>query len=379
MDNSVWYSKHKSYKSLQDFPVLEKKQLIESLKDIATVAEGKGLVSFTGGTTGASLKVIYTKQDMQERFAILDSFRYQYGYILGKKTAWFSGKNIVRNKDLVKGVCYRDDFINNVRFFSTFHVAEKNFRIYWDAFNQFAPEFLVGFPSSVYELCSMAKARGLKYQGKVTCFFPTAETVLQMHRDFIGEVLGCPLVDQYASSEGAPFILQCQQGHMHLQPLTGVFEVVDENLQPSAEGELLVTSFTTHGTPLIRYRIGDRVKMTANDFQCPCGCAFPVVEKIEGRTLDYVLSPDNGKVNLGNISNSTKNIRGIICFQVVQDCLDKIMVYVVASKDFDTKEQVKFENALAERVGQKMEIDINLVADIPREKSGKFRIVKNLL
>lgn len=223
------------------------------------------------------------------------------------------------------------------------------------------------------------KGARAKISGQNNLFFPTAETVLPMHRDVIGEVLGCPLVDQYASSEGAPFILQCHQGHMHLQPLTGVFEVVDENLQPSAEGELLVTSFTTHGTPLIRYRIGDRVKMAASDFQCPCACAYPVVEKIEGRTLDYVLSPDNGKVNLGNISNSTKNIRGIICFQVVQECLEMVIVYVVASKSFDSKERVRFRDALAERFGQNMAIDIKLVTEIPREKSGKFKIVKNLL
>ena len=36
-----------------------------------------------------------------------------------------------------------------------------------------------------------------------------------------------------------------------------MFEVVDENMQPATEGEILVTSFITHGTPLIRYRIGD--------------------------------------------------------------------------------------------------------------------------
>lgn len=78
---------------------------------------------------------------------------------------------------------------------------------------------------------------------------------------------------------------------MHIQPLTGVFEVVDENMQPAQEGEILVTSFTTEGTPLIRYRIGDRITLIPKDKQCACGSCFPLVEKIEGRSTDYIFSP----------------------------------------------------------------------------------------
>ena len=379
VNKSQAYSKFKNYSSLNDFPVLKKEQIIKNLNDYITVNEKDAVVSLTGGTTGASMKVLYTKENTQERHALLDHFRAQYGYKLGEKCAWFSGKNIVTEKDLKKGICYRDDYINKIRFFSTFHITEKNFDVYWGAFCKFAPEYMVGFPSSVYELCSMAAARGLKLENTVKAFFPTAETLLPVHREVIGSVLGCKIADQYASSEGAPFILECEQGGLHIHPLTGVFEVVDENLQPAQEGEILVTSFTTEGTPLIRYRIGDRIKLAPEGAKCACGSCFPLVEKIEGRSTDYILSPTHGKVNLGNISNSTKGVEGIIQFQVIQEAVDSVEVLVVASSAFNEKEENKFIAALAERFGPQLLIKVQTVAGIPKEKSGKFRIVKNLL
>lgn len=377
--NSKWYNNFRGYQSLSDFDILLKNNVIENLDTITTVNEKNAVVSLTGGTTGASMKVLYTKDNIQERNALLDHFRAQYGYKLGKRCAWFSGKNIITDKDLKKGICYKDDYINRIRFFSTFHITDANFDVYWKAFCKFAPEFMVGFPSSVYEICSMAATRGLKLENTVKAFFPTAETLLPIHRDVIQSVLGCKIADQYASSEGAPFILECEEGRLHIHPLTGIFEVVDDNLQPAQEGEVLVTSFTTEGTPLIRYRIGDRIVLAPKDKQCACGSVFPMVEAIEGRSTDYILSSSHGKVNLGNISNSTKGVKGVISFQVVQEKLDKVDVLIVATEAFDNKHREKFKSALTERFGRNMSINMNIVDNIPKEKSGKFRVVKNNL
>lgn len=378
VQNSPWYANFEG-KSLSEFPVLEKQDLISHLDKIKTVEERDAIASLTGGTTGASMKVLYTKDNIQERFAILDSFRKKHGYSLGDKVAWFSGKNLATENDVLKGKCYRDDYVNNIRFFSTFHINEKNFDSYWRALENQGPDFIVGFPSSVYDICEVAYRKGLRLSKRVNVFFPTAEVVLPKHREVIGDVLGCRLVDQYASSEGAPFILECESGHLHIHPLTGIFEVVDENMKHAREGELLVTSFSTQGTPLIRYRIGDRVSLANPDFQCPCGSSFPVVNKIEGRSSDYVFSPQNGRVNLGNISNSTKDVPGIVCFQIEQRVPDEVTIIMVTLPSYDDAANSKFVQALRDRLGDSMRILIEQVDEIPREKSGKFRIVKNYL
>lgn len=375
---SPWYKEYLG-RSLSEYPILKKVDIVNNLRDIATISEKGAHISLTGGTTGASLRVIYTAGNIQERNAILDHFRAKYGYNLGKKCAWFSGKNIASEKDVEMGLCYRDDYFNRIRFFSTFHLTDKNFDVYWRAFCKFAPEFVVGFPSSVFELCSMASSRGLRLDDTVKVFFPTAETVLPAHRNVIKSVLGCRILDQYASSEGAPFILECEEGGLHIHPLTGIFEVVDENLQSAQEGEILVTSFTTEGTPLIRYRIGDRIRLGSEETQCPCGSKFPFVERIEGRAADFLLSPTHGKVSSANIGNSTKGVNGIIQFQIVQEKLDCVQVLIVRSHKFDSDQSAKFKAALIDRLGPRLNIDLQVVESISKERSGKSRLVKCLV
>lgn len=367
-----------SIDDLKQLPFLEKIDLVNRLLEITTIDESDAIVSYTGGTTGASMKVYYDKQSMQERFAYLDNFRAQYGYELGEKVAWFSGKNLLSDRDLNNNRYHKDDYINKVRFFSTFHITAESAQYYFASLQQFKPRFLVGFPSSVLRICKFAESQGLKYEGKIEVFFPTAEMVTQEHREVIGRVLGCQLVDQYASSEGAPFIFECSAGNLHIDITSGVFEVLDGDGNDAEQGELVVTSFSTHGTPLIRYRVGDRLVLSSKS-ACSCGSSFPIADKIEGRRDDFIVSPTHGEVNLGNLSNSTKGIAGIISFQIEQKELNAVTVRVVSSQEFDKGQRSLFESALAERLGDQVKITLLDVTEIPVEKSGKFRIIKNML
>lgn len=364
---------------LQGFPVLEKQTLITDFDRIATIKAGDGIASYTGGTTGASMKVLYTVSDTQKRMATLNWFRGLTGWSLGRRTAWFSGKTIVRDQDIANGICHRDDWLTKTRFFSTFHVTDKNFDVYWRALIHFDPEFIVGFPSSLSDILAVARNRGLKYPHKVTAIYPTAETVLPHHRELFREMLGARILNQYASSEGAPFIVECPRGGLHLLPHTGIFEVVDENNQPAREGDLIVTAFQTHGTPLIRYRTGDRVTLSPEDETCSCGWNFPCVEKIDGRTTDFVWSPERGRINLGNLSNATKGVPGIVSFRVLQHEPDAITVEVQASESFDADAATTFNTELRKRTGEHMRITMVRRDQIERKASGKFRIVENTL
>lgn len=379
VERSPYYADCNPVHGLQGFPILEKKNVITEFERIRTIPDSKGLISYTGGTTGASMKVIYTVSDMQQRFATLDWFRALSGWKLGRRTAWFSGKGIVRDSDISRGICYRDDWLTRTRFFSTFHVHERNFDVYWKALVDFSPEYIVGFPSSIAEILTIARERGLVYPHRVIAVFPTAETVIPRFRELFRDVLGADTKDQYASSEGAPFIVECSAGRLHMLPYTGVVEVVDDQGLPAREGEMLVTSFHTHGTPLIRYRIGDRVSLAPEGDFCSCGWTFPLVDRIEGRNADFVWSPEYGRVNLGNLSNSTKGVPGIIAFRVLQDQPYSITVEVNGSSSFDIGAERQFESELRKRLGEKISINMVRMDELPRKSSGKFRIVENSL
>jgi phenylacetate-CoA ligase len=200
--------------------------------------------------------------------------------------------------------------------------------------------------------------------------------LLKEDREAMETFYGCGVYDQYASSEGAPFITQCRNAHMHMELMTGVFEVLNCHQQPTDFGELIVTSFTTEGTPLVRYRIGDMVEMETKPIDCYL--KYPIVKSIHGRLSDCVYSRETGKICQGNLVNSVKNIKGITRFQIVQNELDAILVKIVKADEYiKATEEPKLLKELRIRLGKEMDIQFNYVDEIPRERSGKYRIIKN--
>lgn len=372
--------KHSSQLShISNLPIVNKELLRSNISDVIITTNEKLIVSKTGGTTGKSLEVKYSAANMQERFAMLDDFRSRFGYELGKKTAWFSGKNLLTSKDITKHRFWKTDYLHKVRYYSTFHIKDDYLKHYVLDLIAFKPEYLVGFPSTILEIAKFGLKNGFDFPANtVKAVFPTAETITAEMRTLIEGFFKTKLYDQYASSEGAPFIFECKKGKLHLELQSGVFEVLDADNQPTNSGRLVVTSFTTEGTPLIRYDIGDQITLDAVDEVCSCGNNNPLVLEINGRIDDFIYSKETGKVNLGNISNTLKGTVGIQNFQVIQDTLDALAIYVIVDDScYSKKSESVFLTNWRDRVGSKMSIKLHYVTSIPVEASGKYRMVKN--
>ncbi|WP_196892013.1 phenylacetate--CoA ligase family protein [Aureivirga marina] len=367
----------KTVSEIGKLPILNKETLRQNIEDIHTIEKNEGIVSKTGGTTGKSLEVLFTHDNTQERFAMLDNFRFQSGYKLGEKTAWFSGKAILTNKDVIKKRFWKTDYFHNVRYYSTFHIKDDYLKYYVNNIIEFQPKFIVGFPSTILELAKYGIRKNIDFpKGIIKAIFPTAESITDEMRKIIESFFKAKIYNQYASSEGAPFIFECDKGNLHLDLQSGVFEILDDNDNYADEGRLVLTSFTTKGTPLIRYDIGDSLILKKGT--CNCGNNNPLVKEILGRVDDFIFSPENGKINLGNISNTLKDIKGIIKFQAVQDQLDSLKIYIMRDSDiYNENYEEKFRKNWTDRVGNKMLIEFIYVDNLESENSGKFRMIKN--
>lgn len=86
--------------NIRQLPIVNKEILRSNIQDIVVKTEEKLSKSKTGGTTGKSLEVQNFHRNNQERFAFLDDFKSRFGYELGKRTAWFSGKSLLTDRDI---------------------------------------------------------------------------------------------------------------------------------------------------------------------------------------------------------------------------------------------------------------------------------------
>jgi phenylacetate-CoA ligase len=355
-------------------PILEKDDLRNP--KIISKLDDKLIVNYTGGTTGISLKNYYTVDDVQERQANLDFFRGMYGYTFGCETAWFSGKNLVSKKDEKKNIFWVRDYIHKITYYSTFHMKKDYIDYMVEYMNKTKPQFFVGFPSAIYAIAYRIKEKNLNINFQLKAIFPTSEPLLGYQKDLLIEVFKCPVPDQYASSEGAPFVYECPSGNLHYDMYSGIFE---KRYPHTDSNEVLVTAFPTHSMPLIRYAIGDGIEFDDLEKQCSCGSQMPLVKKIEGRKMTFVYSKERGVVGAGNISNIVKYTPGIEKIQVVQNDKENILIKIVtSSKDYNNIANI-LEQEMRNRLGNKINIKFEFVNEIQNEKSGKFIMIKNSL
>ena len=114
----------------------------------------------------------------------------------------------------------------------------------------------------------------------------------KMRRRIAGE-LGVQLYDIYGLTEiyGPGIAISCDyEDGMHYWDDYVYCEVIDpktgENVPDGTMGELVITTLRKQGAPLIRYRTHDLSRILTGS--CPCGCPYPRIDTILGRTDDMV-------------------------------------------------------------------------------------------
>lgn len=378
-ENSKFYKKlfsnidingFKGIEDLHKLPIVTKENLRANILDVYTISPKEGIRSFTGGTTGKSLEVIFTKEDFQERMAYLDVFKKNIGINAFSTTkATFSGRDFLNDPAPNNNIFWRYNKAYNQKLYSTFHLKESTLPFYIKDLESFKPEVINGFVSAIYEIALFIKNKSIKLNFTPKAIFTTSETLLPFHRDTIESAFNCKVYNQYASSEGAPFVTECCNGNLHYNIDTGVIEI-------SEDGQILVTSFTTHGTPLIRYNIGDSI--TFMEGKCPCGSSHPLVKEIEGRKVDYLEAMNGSKVSLSHLSDVIKGMpNSILNVQFCQNKIDEIVILLVVDESLFLKShEESIIEAMRFRFGKETNFILNKVSSISREKSGKYALIK---
>lgn len=131
---------------------------------------------------------------------------------------------------------------------------------------------------------------------------------------------GCEVFDHYGATEmGLGGGVECEAHRgFHLREADLYFEIVDPDtgqpLPEGAYGEVVFTTLTRRGMPLIRYRTGDRSRFVPGD--CPCGSALKTLEKIKGRFSGFLPTSGGALLRLPDLDEALFPIPGLLNFTV---------------------------------------------------------------
>jgi phenylacetate-CoA ligase len=141
---------------------------------------------------------------------------------------------------------------------------------------------LLSTPTYALRLADVANELSLDLRGsgvRVTIHAGEPGASIPATRAAIEEAYGATCFDHTGMTELGPTGFSCsQRDGIHLIESEFIFEVLDQEGRPADEGELVATNLGRWGMPLIRYRTGDRVRVSRE----PCGCGSPFIKVIGG-------------------------------------------------------------------------------------------------
>lgn len=362
-------------KDLKNIPTMDKETIRNNLTKILTRTDD--LIKMgTGGSTGKSLIYYTHKTDISRKIAYLDFYKEKHGVKKGMRRVSIGGRVIVPNKQKRK-VFWRYNKPLNQLLLSAYHADGENLHYYIKKLNNFKPQSIDGFTTTIHRLAQFILLHNIELIFQPIAIFPTAETLTdEMKRD-IEKAFNCPVRNQYASSEGAPFITENTDGQLEINPATGVFELehVHDNIY-----ELIVTGFYTKTTPLLRYKIEDSVELE-NKLPQNYKQNEIKIKRIIGRNNDFLLSNERGIVT--NVNLSTVMREGgtqIKDSQIIQNETNELILNLVVDETTNIKSlEDRLSVALSTRFGESTRYIYNYVSSIEKTPGGKKRFTINNL
>ncbi len=231
---------------------------------------------------------------------------------------------------------------------------------------------LVSTPSYALYIAEVMERMGIKKEElalRIGLFGSEASSP-EMHKE-LQERLGVLPTDNYGLSEiigpgvSGECVFKCG---MHINEDHFLCEILKEDiLEPVTEGEygeLVITTLTKEGLPMIRYRTKDITNITTEP--CKCGRTLARMDKIKGRTDDMLIIrgvnvfPSQIEGVLMNISEVGGNYEIIV---TREGCLDAIEIKVELN-DASLLSDFKLLDALVAKIKHNLKTVLQIDAKV---------------
>jgi phenylacetate-CoA ligase len=381
-DKIPYYKNNYAYADLSNggseinkYPILSKKLVKQNIKDFYAPILNNVIWGHTSGTTGSAMIFPLSLEAYQKEYAFR-SLHYKWGgidLVNRDKIAMCSGHPVTwygRNKPPF----WTYDLINNHMFFSSYHMSESNMKNYVLKLEQFNPKLIHGYPSSIYLLALAFKKYGKKRM-EIKAIYTSSETLLDFQRKKIEEIFQVKVFNWYGTSEMSANIVECEKGELHLKSEHSYIEILSNEghpCKPGESGRIISTNFNNSAFPLIRYDLGDTVTISENQVS-RCGRNGLLIDYIDGRIEDYILTPDGRYV--GRLDHLFKDAVNVIEAQIEQQRLEEVILKIVRGSKYSEEDEMLIMKESKIRLGDSIKISFEYVNQIPRSETGKFRFI----
>ncbi len=370
-ENAISLEDIETPEDFQRVPLTTKQQLRENIESVCVPVDIPTSARKTSGSTGEPL--LFKKDRIAT--AYMDAVMYEvygwHGVQIGDRQACFWGlplDKLNRRKWQAK-----DLLLNRIRY-NSFKLQSSHSVAFYHALRKFKPRYIYGYPSAICQFIEHLQGEKIAIEAlSIPTVIATGEVLYQEQRQTIESALNTKVVNEFGNTENGIIAFECEAGNMHLMNHNLYVEILDPHskmpVKDGQTGTIVLTELHSTAFPFIRYWTNDLA--TSASTTCSCGRHMPIIDCIEGRVSDLIVTPDGTKI-AGPIINYTMSA-GIRKMKAIQYELDHIVVEVEPSGKLSQGELTHIAERWKSLVGSKVKIDIRPVQRIAADKSGKLR------
>jgi phenylacetate-coenzyme A ligase PaaK-like adenylate-forming protein len=243
----------------------------------------------------------------------------------------------------------------------------------------FQPVILEANPSLLAKLCRYI------YESKQTVFQPglivlTYENPTNVHYRQIRRVFTCPAASSYGTTETGYVFMQCEEGkfHQNTQFCRVDFQPLKKQHGGPALGRILVTPFNNEWYHLVRFDVGDLVRLDDSE-KCACGRhSGMILSATEGRFVNATLTCAGRLVTSRELDNNLSVLSEIDEYKLEQTTPDHYELHIASRQTNKQKLSESAVSVLRGLYGKEAKISVLHEEAVAAEISGKFRISKTL-
>ncbi len=366
---------HFELSQLSKIPILTKNdlRLYGENELLSTELEPKGEFLASSGSTGTPTRILFSHKMHQRYFGIFETCINNWaGLTRFNPRGMIGGRRIIKDGK-ASPPYYRYNIFEKQVYFSAYHISAKTVENYVEGMVKHKIDYLTGYASSNYFLARFIEEKGIKAP-RLKGVLTSSEKCTQEMRDTFKRVYGCETFDSFNGVEACNLISECEHHKLHVVPMVGLIEVLNdkgENCLPGEIGEVISTGFLNFDQPLIRYRMGDLVKLSM-DQTCPCGRSMTVIDEIIGRLEDTVIGSDGRE--MVRFHGIFINIPNLIESQVIQKEISKFEINIVSNGKLKPEDENLIKKRMKSQLGE-VEVKINYLENIPKGANGKYKAV----
>ncbi len=323
------------------------------------------MMCHTSGSTGTGLHFPATWRAHREQWAVWWRCWMEHGLSLGTPCLQVAGRSVVPTAQQAPPF-WRYNRAGRQILFSSYHLNERTARHYLEEMRRARAPWMHGYPSMISLLARYALELGVKLDLRWVTL--GAENVLPHQVETIRSAFGVEPIQHYGMAEAVANFSLCRRGNLHVDE---DFAAVDFIPMGGDQYQIAGTNFSNPAFGLFRYDVGDIATVTGRT--CDCGRSGRVVDRIDGRKEDFVITKRGAR--LGRLDHVFKDLTRVREAQIRQTEPGKVTIWIVKADGYGERDEEALHREVQKRVGDELLYDIAYTDTIPRTSTGKLRFV----